>query len=275
MVSSAPNGNKGWLIPLTLPLWLIFISNQWSRSSIYYLVDFSADAQAFKALNVDIGFSEAEYGLFASVAFTSLFAIASLVAGATADRFNRKTLTLASALAWSLATLGTALSHSYFQIVLCRILMGLACAFTAPAAFTLIRDRAPPERAALASSFYSTGIAVASALASLSILLDDQLGWRNAYGLVGIYGLVALVITFLLLEDDPQNSTVLDASEATIEESSTASSVWNDVKDVFATQRVQLILLASLFRFSSGLMIGGKPTGSTVCRTPITGLTLD
>ena len=55
--------------------------------------------------------------------------------------------------------------------------------------------------------------------------MDDQLSWRNAYGMEGIYGLGALVVTFLLLEDDPQHNTVLDASEATIEESSAASSV--------------------------------------------------
>ena len=107
----------------------------------------------------------ADYGLFASGSIhLPLFG--------PADRFNRKTLTLASALAWSLATMGTTVSHSYFQIVLCRILMGLACALMATRAFTLIRDRAPPKRAALASSFYSTDIAVASALASLFIWLD-------------------------------------------------------------------------------------------------------
>ncbi|KAL7563326.1 hypothetical protein ACA910_016682 [Epithemia clementina (nom. ined.)] len=255
------NSAVSWFLPLTLPLWLVYISNQWSRSSIYYLVDFSNDAESFKAMNVDIGFSEAQYGLLASVAFTSLFAFASLGAGVAADRSNRKTLTIASALTWSVATLGTAVSQSYPQVVACRILMGLACAFSTPAAFTLIRDRAPPTRNALASSFYGTGVAVASALSSLSILLDNQLGWRNAYSVVGVYGIVALAVTAVLLEDDPkdstssQNATSTDATGDRLTENPT-SSIWNDVKEVFSTRRVQLILIASLFRFSSGLMIG-------------------
>lgn len=126
------SSDAGWLLTLCLPLWLVYVSNQWSRSSIYYLVDFSENASAFKAMNIDIGFSETQYGFLASVAFTSLFAIASLGAGAASDRFNRKLLTIGSALSWSAATLGTAMAESYTQVVLCRIAMGLACAFSTP-----------------------------------------------------------------------------------------------------------------------------------------------
>ena len=255
------NGRASWLFSLSLPLWLVFISNQWSRASIYYLVDFSPNANPFNAMNVDIGFSEAEYGLLASIAFTSLYAIASLGAGIAADRYNRKTLTIVSACTWSAATLGTALSHSYLQIVLCRILMGLACAFSGPTAYTLIRERAPPGRVALATSFFGTGVAVASALSSLSILLDTELGWRNAYNVVGLYGLAAVVISGLLLEDDSIKNSPPSGDSTQMERptnDTVTSNVWDDVLEVFSTRRVQLILIGSLFRFSSGLMIGGK-----------------
>lgn len=47
--------NLPWLVSLCLPLWLVYVSNQWSRSSIYYLVDFSEAADPFKAMNLDIG----------------------------------------------------------------------------------------------------------------------------------------------------------------------------------------------------------------------------
>jgi MFS family permease len=171
--------NFAWLTALVLPLWLVYISNQWSRSSIYYLVNFSGEANAFSAMNIDLGFSQSQYGLLASVAFTSLFAVASLGAGVASDRYNRKILTIASAIAWSVATLGTALSTSYEQVVLWRIAMGLACAFSTPTAYTLLKEQVPQDRAALASSIYATGVALGGALASLSLLLDSELGWRN------------------------------------------------------------------------------------------------
>jgi len=162
-----------WLGTSVLPLWLVYISNQWSRSSIYYLVDFSGEGNAFSAMNLNLGFSQLQYGLLASVAFTSLFAVASLGAGVASDRYNRKVLTIAWAVAWSVATLGTAFSMSYGQVVGWRIAMGLACAFSTPTAYTLLQERVPQNRAALASSIYGTGVALGSALASLSLLLDS------------------------------------------------------------------------------------------------------
>ena len=72
-------GGVSSYLSIVLPLLLVYISNQWSRSSLYYLVNFSesADATAFTAMNVDLSFTQAQYGALASVAFTALFAVAS------------------------------------------------------------------------------------------------------------------------------------------------------------------------------------------------------
>ena len=151
------SGSWLWIPTLVLPLQLVYISNQWSRSSLYYLVNFSGDADPFRAMNLDIGFSQAQYGLLASLAFTSLFAIASLGAGIASDKYNRKQLTVLATIGWSVATLGTAFSTDYTQVLTCRILMGLACAFATPTAYTLISDRVPKDRTSLATSLYGTG----------------------------------------------------------------------------------------------------------------------
>ena len=92
-------------------------------------------------MNVVIGFSEAQYGLLASLAFTVLFALASLGAGAAADRYDRKALTILSAVGWSVATFGTGLSTTYTQVLSWRIVMGLFCAFSTPTAYTLITEK--------------------------------------------------------------------------------------------------------------------------------------
>jgi MFS family permease len=260
---NSPNKAMGvsssWPISLVLPLWLVYTSNQWSRSSIYFLVDFSSDAKPFQAMNLDIGFSEAQYGVLASVAFTSLFAVASLGAGVASDRFNRKFLTLASALTWSVATLGTAFSDSYTQVIICRVLMGLACAFSTPTAYTLIRDAVPKDRVALASSLYATAVALGSGLASLSILLDQELGWRNALLLISLFGAISVAASVLLLPDDPKESTTpalqkegSDIKSAT----STTPSITADIAETVSTSRVQWLFLASFLRFCSGLCIG-------------------
>jgi len=131
---------------IVFPLLLVYISNQWSRYSISYLVDFSspdnnaATAAAFTAMNVDLQFTKSQYGLLASTAFTFLFAFSSLIAGSLADKYDRKLLTLSSCLVWTLATVAQSTAQSYEEVLMARVVMGGACAFAAPAAYTLIAD---------------------------------------------------------------------------------------------------------------------------------------
>jgi MFS family permease len=205
-------------------------------------------------MNLDIGFSEAQYGVLASVVFTSLFAVASLGAGVASDRFNRKLLTTASAICWSIATLGTAFSDSYAQVVVCRVAMGLACAFSTPTAYTLIREAVPKDRVALASSLYSTAVALGSGLASLSILLDKELGWRNALILVSLFGTFSVGASVLLLPDDPKDIVAVSSLDDV--DTSGEPSILSDISDTVATSRVQWIFLGSFLRFCSGLCIG-------------------
>jgi len=259
-VSTDPeNIGIGAYLTIVLPLLLVYISNQWSRSSLYYLVDFSdsVDVSAYTAMNVDLGFSQAQYGALASVAFTGLFAVASLFAGNFADKNDRRVLTAGSAAVWSAATLGTSIAATYEQVVICRIIMGLACAFTTPAAYTLIRDSVPPSRAAFANSLYGGGIYLGGALASLSILLDNSLGWRGALGAIGLYGLVCALLSVLVLQADPK--VVDDESNFKISGKSKEMepvSVIEDAKAVLSTPRVRWLFLASFTRFCSGLCIG-------------------
>jgi MFS family permease len=248
-----------WIFGLVLPLWLIYISNQWSRSSIYYLVNFSDDANPFYAMNAAIGFSEGQYGVLASVAFTTLFAIASLGAGIASDRYNRKVLTLVAAIGWSVATLGTSLSSSYSEVVLWRIAMGLACAFSTPTAYTLIQQNVPKDRTALATSLYGTGVAFGGALAALSILLDNELGWQQAMVVISSFGFVSAVLCFFLLPDDPKVKEEAPIQTESMQQSKDENQMnpfLNDVTTAFSTTRVKWLYLGSFLRFCSGLCIG-------------------
>jgi hypothetical protein len=103
---------------------LLATANQWSRSIIFYIVDFSkgAQSQPEQFINVALGFDEASYGLIASLAvrhtgleprasrpqapgrcatharepclgqFSALFASTSLLAGAAVDRVDTRSL---------------------------------------------------------------------------------------------------------------------------------------------------------------------------------------
>jgi MFS family permease len=275
-----------WVFQVVLPLWLVYISNQWSRSSIYYLVNFDTSSPSASssssslselllplsstAMNVDIGFDETQYGILASVAFTSLFAVTSLVAGLLSDRFNRKSLTIASIIGWTVATYGTATSATYESVVAWRIAMGFACAFSTPTAYTLLRDAVPLKRQATASSLYGTGVALGSGLASYTLVLDNMYGWRPALEIIASAGLLATLLAILLLPDDDKSKRISTTETATSPPSTSAintgddktedrpllESILSDVQMSFATDRARWIYIGSLVRFCSGLCIG-------------------
>lgn len=77
-----------------------FASNQWSRQALYYLCDFSANADPFKHINAGLGFDKENYAALASFGFTLIFAGVSLFAGGVADTYDRNRVTAASCAVW-------------------------------------------------------------------------------------------------------------------------------------------------------------------------------
>ena len=77
-----------------------FASNQWSRQALYYLCDFSANADPFKHINAGLGFDKEMYAALASFGFTVVFATFSLFAGGVSDKFDRNRVTAASCAVW-------------------------------------------------------------------------------------------------------------------------------------------------------------------------------
>jgi len=259
------------ILILVFPLLLIYISNQWSRYSISYLVDFSSPTDAttsavsaFQAMNIDLQFTQSQYGLLASTAFTILFALSSLLAGTLADRYNRKLLTLVPASIWTLATLWTSQSQSYNDVLIARVIMGGACAFAVPAAYSLIADNVSKDKLALSNSLFGSGVYLGGALASLSLLLDQSLGWRGTMTAIGGFGAVSIAAVGLLLPSDGdrdrnnelKEELVSPDSMMQIKSQGEENGPFQNTLQILSIPRVRFIFLASFFRFCSGLMIG-------------------
>lgn len=85
-------------------LLITFASNQWSRQALYYLCDFSSNADSFKHINAAVGFDKEQYASLASFGFTIIFAVVSLFAGGISDRYDRNVVTALSCGVWSIAT---------------------------------------------------------------------------------------------------------------------------------------------------------------------------
>jgi MFS family permease len=241
--SKVTSSTNGWYPQLVVPLWGLYVSNQWTRNSISGLVNFDTSttttggATAYTAMNVDLHFDESQYAILASVAFTSLFAVFSVLAGSIID------------------------------VLFCRVLMGVACAFTTPAAYSWINRVVDDGKKSTATSIYGTGVALGSALSSITLILDERLGWRNTLQLIAAVGGSMAAIAAVALPE-PSSSPEKGAVASPAADSSSAESkaisvnsgglatLYAGIQTSLSTERAIWIYMASFFRFSAGLSIG-------------------
>jgi MFS family permease len=245
-------------------LTLVYASNQWCRQALYYLCDFSVFADPFKHINAAIDFTKDEYAFLSAVIFTGIFTLFSLIAGNISDNFNRRNIVALSCIVWSIATAMQYTATSYQDLAIDRLLVGASQAFFNPAAYTLISDLFPPQLVATMNGIFSGGIFVGGALASLSIYLNQMLGWRDTLGIIGVLGVVMGVVSWFGVVDPREkkveslilNDITSPTSMATNKRSTGLLTGGIDaVKEVLQSTDSKILYLASACRFTAGLTI--------------------
>ena len=141
-----------------------------------------------------------QVGLLQS-AFLLVYAVATIPFGIWADRGVRKTVIGIGVTIWSLATIFTGLARSYAQLFAARAVMGIGEASCYPAGTALLGDYFKKERRGRAMSIWAAGTAVgiAAGFAGGGIVAGT-LGWRAAFYMTAVPGLVLAVLAFMLRE---------------------------------------------------------------------------
>ena len=157
----------------------------------------------------DIG-SEANWGLMLGQ-FKWVYAILSPVGGYVADRFSRRYTIAASLFIWSLVTWWTGHVKSYDELLWARSLMGVSEAFYIPAALALIADHHVGGTRSRAVGMHQMGIYCGIMVGGFSGYVADapSLGWRWAFGVTGLIGVLYALPLVWLLRDAPKQ---LDAN---------------------------------------------------------------
>ncbi len=141
-------------------------------------------------------------GLLAGTAFALFYVILGVPIAQLADRVNRRNLIAAAVAVWSGMTALSGLAANIWHLVLARVGVGIGEAGCSPPAHSMIADLYPPERRSSAMGFYTLGISAGIMLAYLAGgWVAQNIGWREAFFIVGIPGLLlALVVRFTLTE---------------------------------------------------------------------------
>ncbi|MFM8471135.1 MAG: MFS transporter [Limisphaerales bacterium] len=152
----------------------------------------------------DIG-SEANWGLMLGQ-FKWVYAILSPVGGYFADRFSRRYTIAASLFVWSAVTWWTGHVKSYDELLWARSLMGVSEAFYIPAALALIADHHVGGTRSRAVGFHQMGIYCGIMVGGFSGYVADapSLGWRWAFDVTGLIGVLYALPLVWLLRDAPK-----------------------------------------------------------------------
>ncbi|MFE0460292.1 MFS transporter [Kitasatospora sp. NPDC058965] len=112
-----------------------------------------------------------------------------------ADRWGRvRSLVLAATL-WSVATLGCAVSASYGQLFVGRLFVGIGEAAYGSVGIAVVLSVFPVAMRATLSGAFIAGGAFGSVLGVvIGGFVGQHLGWRWAFGSMGIFGLVLAVV---------------------------------------------------------------------------------
>lgn len=241
-------------------LFLIYVSNQWSRYIINYLYavsyDDDDDEADFISIKAACDLNTAEYGLLTGYGFSATFVITGLFMGRAADTSNRKNIITAGCLIWNIALMGMGMSSAFWELLTLRLLLGFGQAFSNPASYSMIADLFPPESRPTANGQFASGMYIGGGLASVSLDLATGIGWRSTCYVCAIFGGACACILFgTMKEPTRMNAPVKKAAgeEDEKDQLSTADSF----KIIFGTKKVFILICAASIRFMGGYAIAG------------------
>ncbi|MCU7723874.1 MFS transporter [Actinoplanes sp. KI2] len=118
------------------------------------------------------------------------------------DRWGRARAIVAMAVVWSLATIGCALATGYGQLLTARFLIGVGeAAYGSVGLAVVLAVFAAHRRASLAGAF-TAGSSFGSVLGvALGGVLAVQFGWRAAFVVMGVFGLVLALLYRVVISE--------------------------------------------------------------------------
>src|SRR6266700_230590 len=140
-------------------------------------------------IKTEFNLSDAQIGLLAT-AFLLVYAIAALPFGYWGDRGVRRTVIGVGVTIWSFATLFSGLAANYVHLFLSRAAVGIGEASYYPAGTSLVSDYFPKEQRGRVMSIWGAG----------SVFVADHFGWRSAFYIAALPGLILAFLAFTLRE---------------------------------------------------------------------------
>lgn len=158
-------------------------------------------------ISAELTLSDAQAGSLAS-AFMVVYMLAAPPIAWLADSRGRRPWIAGGIALWSVATAGAGLARSFPALFVSRALVGTGEACYGAISPSFVAERFPPARRGWVLAVFSMAIPVGSALGYAGGgAIGHAFGWRNAFFIVGLPGLLLAALALTLPADEPRPAT--------------------------------------------------------------------
>lgn len=186
-------------------LWFVCFFNYADRQAIY---------SVFPLLKSQMHLDNSQLAIVGS-SFMWVYALSGPFAGMIGDRLQRRTLIIGGLIFWSLVTVATAFSTTYWQLVLFRALEGLGEAFYFPASMSLVSDYHGRDTRSRAMAIHQSSV-YAGTIAGGAVAghLGQYYGWRSSFYLFGGLGTLLGIVLLTLLKEPARGQSEQSGDDA-------------------------------------------------------------
>lgn len=199
-------GSFGYRTYVLNALLLIYILN---------FVDRSLLSVVARPLKAELGISDTAFGVLTGFGFALLYTFVGIPLARVAERRNRVIIMSICIALWSImtalcglakeVTIFGAVIGGFWVLLVCRVGVGIGEAGCTPPASSLISDYFPPGKRSSAMGYYAMGVTLGSLGANLVAgPVADAFGWRYAFFILGIPGVLIALLFFLTVKEPPR-----------------------------------------------------------------------
>lgn len=193
-----------------------------------------------ESIKKELHLSDTQLGMLSGFTFAIFYVTLGIPIARLADKTNRRNTVAVSLGIWSIMTTISGTAKNFIQLLLARIGVGVGEAGGSPPAHAMISDYFPPEKRSTALSIYSAGLYFGVLTGFLSGgYLNQKFGWREAFFVVGIPGIIFSLLFFVTVKEPQRGAT------DTVNQTSQTYSLRDVLKTLYSTKTFAWLAIAS------------------------------
>jgi len=182
--------------------------------AVLRFVDLQILAVLLEPIRQELQLSDTQLALLGGLAFAVFYSTLGLPIAWLADRSNRRNIIAGAITLWSLMTALCGQAGTFSTLFLARMGVGVGEAGAYPPTTSLLADYFPPRQRARACAVLASAIPVGVCVGFLvGGLVAQHWGWRVAFSLVGLPGVLVGVLVLLTLREPERNHSDLAAGQ--------------------------------------------------------------